>query len=128
MSRDPFAWVIIAREAAGVALAGGTGVFVWLRKRSARDWPITFGRVESASSFQNETVWLTDIAYSYSVAAEFYSGQFQLRARSEKKAEAQVQRWKGQSIGIRYSPKSPGVSVVRMEDQSGLSGEDYRGH
>jgi len=128
MSRDPIAWLGLAREAVFFAIATGTGITMWIRRRSARQWPATFGKVESASNYQHDSTWLTDVSYSYTVAAEYYSGQFQLRDRSEKKSDAQVLRWKGQNISIRYSPTCPEISVVRMEDQAAWHGEEYRGH
>jgi hypothetical protein len=124
ISRDPLPWIALARDAVGFAIAAGTGIVVWLRKRSARYWPITFGKVESASSIG----CLTDVSYSYSVGTEFHSGQFQLRSRSEQKANEQEFSWKGRNIGVRYSPRDPKISVVRIEDQAGLYGEEFRGH
>jgi hypothetical protein len=125
---DPFPWLVLARDAAGFAIAAGAGIAVWLRKRSSRYWPITFGKMESASSFEDGFQWLTDVSYSYTVEREFHSGQFQLRSRSERKATEQELRWKGRNIGVRYSPRNPQVSVVRVEDQAGLYGEEYTGH
>jgi len=89
---------------------------------------MTPGRVENASSFENVGTWLTDISYSYSVANEFYSGQCQIKARSERKASDHVVRWNGQNINVRYSPKKPAISVVRLEDQAGLLPGEFRGH
>jgi hypothetical protein len=89
---------------------------------------MAYGRVEGASSFQNSTLWLTDISYSYRVADEYYSGQFQIKARSERKADETVARWKDQNVGVRYSPKNPAISVVRMEDQASLHPEEFQGH
>lgn len=124
ISRDPLPWIALARDAVGFAIAAGTAIGVWLRKRSARYWPITFGRVEST----NVTGCLTDVSYSYSVEIDFYSGHFQVRSRNEQKANEQELRWKGRNIGVRYSPRDPKISVVRIEDQAGLYGEEFRGH
>ncbi len=118
----------MARGAVGFAIAASTGIIVWLRKRSSRYWPLTFGNVESASSFQDNSVWRTDVAYSYSIENEFYPGAFQLRSWSERKANEKEVRWKGRKIGVRYSPRNPQISVVRNEDQAGLYGEEYAGH
>jgi hypothetical protein len=89
---------------------------------------MTQGRVEHASCFENDGLWLTDISYSYSVANEFYSGQFQIRVRGEQKANDNVARWKAQNIGVRYRPTDPEVSVVRFEDQSGFHPGEFQGH
>ena len=85
------------------------------------------GKVEHASSFQKDTMWLTDISYSYSVANEFFSGQFQLRDRGEKKANDRIAQWKQQNIAVRYSPKNHEISVVRFEDQAGLHAGEFEG-
>jgi len=118
-------WATVARDAAGFAIAAGTGFIVWLRKRSSRHWPSALGNVESASTFQDSFVWKTDVSYSYSVENSFYPGTFQLRSWSERKANDKEQRWKGRRIGVRYSPRKPEISVVRSEDQASLYGDEY---
>lgn len=117
----------MARDAVGFAIAATTGIIVWLRKRSSRHWPVTFGNVESASTFQDNSVWRTDVAYSYSIGNEFFAGEFQVRSSSERKATEKELRWKGRKTGVRYSPRSPKISVVRTEDQAGLYGGEYAG-
>ena len=125
--RDLISWAAIARDAIGFVIATSTGVIVWLRKRGSRYWPLTFGNVESISTLQDNVVWRTDVAYSYSIENEFYPGQFRLRSWSERKAAEKELRWKGRKIGVRYSPRNPRVSVVRIEDQAGLNGDQYLG-
>lgn len=120
VNHDSLWWFELARDAIGFLLAAGAGIALWLRKRSAGVWPTTFGKVESVSSYQDNLIWHTDISYSYSVGPDFYSGHFQLDSRSEQRANQEEQRWKGQSIQVRYSPKDPKVSVIRSEDQVGL--------
>lgn len=128
ISRDPLAWLSLGRDAIALGIAAATGIALWLRKRSARYWPTTYGRVEHASSFKESGVWLTDISYSYRVAEDFYSGQFQLKARRERNASDEVALWKDRTIEIRYSPSKPELSVVRMEDQAGLLPGEFVGH
>jgi Protein of unknown function (DUF3592) len=122
MPHDIIWWVAVARDVVAFAIAAGTGILLWLRKRSSRHWPITFGKVESASTYQDNFKWLTDVSYSYSVERDFYSGQFQLRSRSERKANDHELHWKGRTITVRYSPRDPHVSVVIAGDQDGLRG------
>jgi hypothetical protein len=69
----------VARDVLAFILASGTAITMWYRKRSARFWPIAYGKVEYVSSGENNGTWLTDITYSYSVANEFYSGQHQIK-------------------------------------------------
>ena len=128
ISRDPFAWLSLGRDAIALGIGAATGFTLWLRKGSARYWPTTYGRVEHASSFKNSGVWLTDISYSYRVAEDFYSGQFQLKAGGEQNASDEVAHWKDRTNEIRYSPRKPELSVVRMEDQAGLVHGEFVGH
>jgi hypothetical protein len=123
MSLDLTWWAAVARDAIALAITASAGILLWLRKRSSRHWPIAFGKVESASTYQDNFKWLTDVSYSYSVEKDFYSGQFQLRSRSERKAKDQELRWHRRTITVRYSPRQPHISVVRTEDQDGLRGE-----
>lgn len=126
MARDLIWWAGIARDTIPFAVVAGVGIRLWFRKRSSRHWPITFGKVESASTYQDNFKWLTDVSYSYSVESNFYSGQFQLRCLSERKANDQELRWHGRTITVRYSPRQPHISVVRTENQDGLRGEAFR--
>jgi Protein of unknown function (DUF3592) len=128
ISRNPFFWATVARDIVGFAVAASTGIFLWLRKRSSRYWPLAPGNVESASSFQYNSVWRTDVAYSYSIGDEFYAGEFQLRSSNERKANEKELRWKGRNIRVRYSPRNSQISVVRIEDQTALHAEEYIGH
>jgi Protein of unknown function (DUF3592) len=127
-SHDPVLWVVLARDAAGFAIAASTAIIVWFRKRSARYWPFTFGNVESLAHFKDNLGRRTDFTYSYSVGNEFYSGVFQLRSWSERKANEKELCWKGRKIQVRYSPGNPQISVVRVEDQASLYGGEFTGH
>jgi uncharacterized protein DUF3592 len=122
MSHDAIWWAGVARDAIAFAVAASAGILLWLRKRSSRHWPITFGKVESASSFEDGFKWLTDVSYSYRVDKDFYSGQFQLRSRSEREANDLELRWKQRAITVRYSPRNPHISVVRTEEHDGVRG------
>ena len=45
-SHDPLFWLAVACDGIGFAVAAGTGARVWYRKRSARYWPMNYGKVE----------------------------------------------------------------------------------
>jgi hypothetical protein len=45
--------------------------------------------------------------------------------RASEKATEKEHRWKGRKTAVRYSPRSPKISVVRTEDQAG--GGEYGG-
>jgi hypothetical protein len=121
MSGDPLWWVTVARDFVAFAITASAGILLWLRTRRSRHWPITFGKVESASTYQDNFKWLTDVSYSYSIEMNSYSGQFQLRSRSERKANEHELRWKGRTVTVRYCSRDPHVSIVRPEDH-GLQG------
>jgi|ERR1700691_5332551 hypothetical protein len=118
MPHDPIGWTAVARDVVVFATAATSASILWLRKRSSRHWPIIFGNVESASSFENNGTWLTDVSYSYSIQGDFYSGQFQVRSRSEDKASEHELCWKEtknhgslfptQSADLRCENRGPG--------------------
>jgi len=54
------------------------------------------------------------------------SSSYAVRASKKQLKKNAVGR--GQEIGVRYSPRSPKLSVVRTEDQAGLYGGEYAGH
>jgi hypothetical protein len=122
MPHDPIWWTAVVRDVVVFAAAATSAIILWLRKRSSRHWPIIFGKVESASSFENNGAWLTDLSCSYSVQGDFYSGQFRVRSGSEGKASEHELRWKQRSITVRYSPRNRQISIVRTEEQDGLRG------
>ncbi len=126
-SRDPLFWVNTAFHLIAFAVAAGTGILVWYRRRGARYWPMTYGKVEYGMTTDVEG-WKTNLMYSYSVQGEFYSGVFPLQVRNETAADEQVNKWKEQNLAVRYSPRDPAISVVRMEDQAPLTGGEFRGH
>jgi hypothetical protein len=126
-SRDPLFWLSMARDVIVFALAAGTGILAWYRKRGARYWPMTYGKVEYGLTGDLDG-WKTSLMYSYSVQGEFYSGVLPLKVRNEAAADEQVSKWKGQNLAVRYSPRDPAISAVRMEDQAPLSGGEFRGH
>lgn len=103
-----------------------TGLAVWQRKRSARHWPMIYGRVEIVTVCDEENRWFGDLSYSYTVGSEYYSGTFRLPAKNEDDADTQAARWRGQSVIVRYSPKNPAVSILRMEDQPSFPGVALR--
>lgn len=124
---DPFSWLRLLAEIAALVLSAGTGLMAWQRKQSARHWPMTYGRVETALVLDENNYWFSDLFYSYKVGTDFYSGRFRLSATNEEEADQQVTKWRGQNLTIRYSLRNPQISVLRMEDQPCLpEAELYR--
>ncbi len=63
--------------------------------------------------------WVGELAYSYVVESEYYSGFHHLKARNERQAEKLVDGWKGRSIIVRYSGSKHATSVLLKDDQIG---------
>ena len=128
MTRDPLRLFHFAMDIVACAAAAGTGVFVWLRKRSARNWPsvpgkIQFGEVVGSPN-GHKTAWTVDLSYSYVVDCQYYAGKYQIKARSEDHAHEMAQTLKDQVISVRYSSKDPATSVVLDQDQMSFLGQD----
>lgn len=119
-------WLRFLPQFVAIALPVGFAVAAWHRKQSARHWPMIYGRVEVALALDQENNWFSDLSYSYKVGTEYHSGHFRLTAKNEIQADQQVLAWKGQTLAVRYSPKNPAISVVRMEDQSSLPGAELQ--
>src|SRR5271169_1463623 len=88
---DPMRYWPLLQEAALSLLAGGTGVWAWMRTRHAQSWPSTQGTVMSAQSRIASTGrsqhWVGELAYSYVVESDYYSGFHVMKARNERLAD-----------------------------------------
>ena len=120
-NHDSIFWIAVVRDSVAGIIALGSALVLWLRLRGARHWPTTYGKVEYGMTSDVEG-WKSNLVYSYSVSGEYYSGVHALAARNENDADEKVRRWKGQSVMVRYSPRTPSISVMRLEDQSSLNG------
>lgn len=114
---DPFPLIRLLIDGCGIAASIAFAIFGWLRLQSARHWPITYGTVEIVIPCDLSDSWFADISYSYKVDTHYYSGQYRLKAKNENDAESQASMWRGQNLVVRYLPKKPEISVMRMEDQ-----------
>jgi len=92
----------------------------WLRRRQARSWPAAQGRVHSADWRQPRTgtnrYFIADISYYYFVAGHFYSGYHRRSFSNSDAASAWVKSALGASIEVRYSPGTPGKSILLEQD------------
>lgn len=126
MPRDPdsIVWLRWAIDVVALLATVTSAIIFWYRRWGSRHWPITHGTVEYGMTSDMDG-WKTNLVYSYAVDAEFYSGLYPLKARNEAHADNQARAWKGQSLAVRYSPRDPAISAVRMEDQSPLMLESF---
>src|SRR5215470_7000415 len=92
---DPLAWLRLLSEIATVAVSVGTGLMLWHRKHSARHWPMTYGRIETALALDENNYWFSDLFYSYKVGTGFYSGHFRLSARMKRKPISRLRSGEG---------------------------------
>jgi len=111
------AWDVI------LLLAGGaTGLLAWRRARRAQSWPSTQGTVVAVRSRNLDGIykpWIGELIYNYIVNGEYFSGFHQLRASSQKLADAATLGWKGRMLIVRYSPSRHETSVLLRSDQPG---------
>jgi hypothetical protein len=85
--------------------------------RRAQSWPVAQAHVESASVSQAKageysTCYKGEIAYSYTVDGEYYSGYHARTFDKEEEAWAFVEALKGKTILVNYSPGNHEVSVL----------------
>jgi hypothetical protein len=113
-------WSPLVKEGALFALSAAAGMSYWIRTRRAQSWPLTQGTLWQSNVRIQDKSWVGELIYSYKVEGEYYSGTHLLKARSEKKAEALVEAWKGRMLLVRYAPTQPDVSVLLKGDQAGL--------
>lgn len=120
---DPSRLLPLLRYLLFLLIPASTGIWAWMRTRQAQSWPSTQGTISWAEARLVEDGrsqhWVGELAYSYVVSGEYYSGFHHLRARNEQRAEELVRGWKDRMVAVRYSPTKPGVSVLLKEDQPG---------
>jgi|KBSMisStaDraftv2_1062788.scaffolds.fasta_scaffold00429_24 hypothetical protein len=89
----------------------------WWRALRAATWPIAEGRVEDCTVTTFAEQSLGELAYSYSVEGERYSGYFHQQFAAEQDAWEYIDALKGQGVFVRYKVGSPEVSAIRIDDQ-----------
>lgn len=118
------------QEIALYFFAAGGGIWAWVRSRQAQSWPssqgVVSGAAARASGERRFKPWIGELAYSYTVNGEYYSGFHQRRARTERRAEEFVSGWKDRMVLVRYSPTKHEISVLLKSDQPGGQLGNYR--
>lgn len=96
----------------------------WARsslQKQARNWPSTEGTVEYAEPMiageDEDTHWVGELHYTYSVDGCAYSDSHNFRAYDEEDAKEQVEPWRGRKLIIRYFPGNPARSVFIEREQ-----------
>lgn len=89
----------------------------------AGSWPTTQGTVESGTISTYRTkygkYYVAELAYSYAVSGEYYSGYYKKTFLREASAQRFVDGLKGQMVFVRHKADSAGRSVLLKQDQLG---------
>ncbi len=92
----------------------------WLRRRAARNWPLAEARVHSAEWRQPRTgtnrYFLADVAYSYVVNGQYYSGYYRRSFSDRDSAATWVEQVRGRALQVRYHPRDISRSLLREQD------------
>ena len=122
MDIDDIVPVLILAVAIGVAIRG----LAWnkLKTLGARSWPMTQGKIEFGTVIEQKTryfsYYLAQMAYSYAVNGEYYSGYYEKMFFKESSAQNFADELKGRPAFIRHKPSSPGISTLLRDDQQSV--------
>ena len=122
MDIDDIVPVLILAVAIGVAIRG----LAWnkLKTLGARSWPMTQGKIEFGTVIEQKTryfsYYLAQMAYSYAVNGEYYSGYYEKMFFKESSAQKFADELKGRPAFIRHKPSSSGVSTLFRDDQQSV--------
>jgi uncharacterized protein DUF3592 len=126
----PYALILAGAATSYFLFYGRDRIPEWFRSLRAGSWRVVSGSVETAevtafhgrspSGLSSAEMARVSLGYSYQVDGEFYSGYFFTSFKDEQEAWNFADRWKGKSVVIRYNPAKPDVSVLRMQEQTGV--------
>ncbi len=92
-----------------------------LRAVRGAAWPIAQGRIETVavSAFNTQKQIATaDLGYSYYAEGELYSGYYSRQFHDEQTAWDYASGLKDKTVLVRYKPRHPEVSTLRVNDQN----------
>lgn len=108
---------------AGIAIA--LAVFYIRNRRKwqgADSWPVEQATVEFANVrevFKRHVhYFLGELAYSYCVEGEYFSGFCVCRFPTEKGARDFAETFRGKTIPVRYNPEDPAISLMSAAELS----------
>ena len=117
---------LIAALLVVVGLAAAIRGLPWNKIKSlgARSWPLNQGKIESTIVIEHHVRYFTyyqaQLAYSYTVDGEYYSGFYDKLFLREKSAQRFTDELKGKPAFIRSRSKTPEVSTLLKEDQQSV--------
>jgi len=94
--------------------------WLWLKRRTARSWPLAQGRVHKVDWRQPRTgtnrYFLADLAYYYFVDGHFYAGYLRRSFTGASAAVRWVEQMRNATVQVRYDVREPGRSLLLEED------------
>ena len=92
-----------------------------IREHRAANWATADGSVTTTNvkvirADHNELA-LAELGYSYRVDGEYYSGYYKRQFVDEQEAWTFADESQGKPVLVRYRPRKPQVSVLRVADQ-----------
>lgn len=120
---SPWGFLPLLKDVALLLIPAAAAIWAWFKRRHAQSWPSSQGTVMSvnARSSGNAYVnpWVGELIYTYVVNGEYYSGHYQIGARSQRRAEERMAGWKNRMVLVRYSPDQHDLSALLKRDQPG---------
>jgi hypothetical protein len=101
-----------------IAIAAATLQKWWLSYQSHRseNWPVSYGRILSATNEVQEKTATLKAPYSYRVGDQSYGGTFKKAFADSDEAETWEKVLPGQQIAVRYDPNKPSRSRLQESD------------
>ena len=107
----PIVWVWLAM----LLLGCGKPVWQWYRRQQVQGWPIAQGRIESVEVKPPQKRGgpaRAELAYSYSLEGQYYSGYYNREFGSEDEGLEFVRDLKGKSVVVSYNPRNSAKSLL----------------
>ena len=90
--------------------------------KGAESWPLTRSTVEFVDvrefHARRAHYHIGELAYSYKVKGEYYSGFCRCRFQTQSDATAFVEAFRGKQIPVRYKPEDPAISLMSNAELS----------
>ncbi len=122
MDADDIITAVIFAAVVAVAVRG----LAWHKVKTlgARSWPTSQGKIEFGTVIEHRTryfsYYVAQMAYSYAVNGEYFSGYYEKIFFSESSADKFAAELKGRPAFIRHKSSTPDVSTLLKEDQQSL--------
>jgi len=108
-----------------VATAGPLAIWQmmrWRNFRGWRSWPVAQGHVEEANVREIRTrysyYWAVEVAYSYAIDSQYYSGRFTRDFAREQDASEYATAMRGGKVLVRYDPEHVDRSKLDSTSQA----------